>query len=108
MTGDAARLETVEIRDYRNLTCVELELPASGLTLVGDNGQGKTNFLEAVYYFQLLRSARGARDVDAAQDRLGWRLRCSAHGDKHGSINISTDRSDSGALGHVYFRITSF
>ena len=67
MTGDAARLATVEVRDYRNLTHVELELPERGLALVGDNGQGKTNFLEAVYYFQLLRSARGARDVDAVR-----------------------------------------
>jgi DNA replication and repair protein RecF len=62
-----ARLESIEIRDYRNLEHVELELPSAGLVLIGDNGQGKTNFLEAVYYFQLLRSARGARDVDAVR-----------------------------------------
>jgi DNA replication and repair protein RecF len=32
--------------------------------LIGDNGHGKTNLLEAIYYFQLLRSVRGARDAD--------------------------------------------
>jgi DNA replication and repair protein RecF len=63
----ASRLASIEIRDYRNLAHVALALPPSGLALVGDNGQGKTNFLEAIYYFQLLRSARGTRDADAVR-----------------------------------------
>jgi DNA replication and repair protein RecF len=60
----SSRLAAIDVRDYRNLAHVALELPPSGLTLIGDNGQGKTNFLEAIYYFQLLRSSRGARDAD--------------------------------------------
>ena len=67
MNGASSRLAAVHISDYRNLARIELELPASGLTLLGDNGQGKTNFLEAIYYFQLLRSARGARDADTVR-----------------------------------------
>jgi DNA replication and repair protein RecF len=63
----SSRLTAIDVRDYRNLAHVALELPASGLTLIGDNGQGKTNFLEAIYYFQLLRSARGARDADTVR-----------------------------------------
>jgi DNA replication and repair protein RecF len=64
VSGGPARLASLDVRDYRNLASVSLELPAAGLALIGDNGQGKTNFLEAIYYFQLLRSARGARDAD--------------------------------------------
>jgi len=30
--------------------------------LIGDNGQGKTNLLEAIYYLEIFRSFRGARD----------------------------------------------
>jgi DNA replication and repair protein RecF len=67
VNGAASRLASLDVRDYRNLASVSLELPAPGLALVGDNGQGKTNFLEAIYYFQLLRSARGARDADAVR-----------------------------------------
>jgi DNA replication and repair protein RecF len=67
VTAAPSRLAVVDITDYRNLARVELELPVSGLTLLGDNGQGKTNFLEAIYYFQLLRSARGARDADTVR-----------------------------------------
>lgn len=60
----AARVDALAIRDFRNLERVELELPASGMLLIGENGQGKTNFLEAIYYLQVLRSMRGARDQD--------------------------------------------
>jgi DNA replication and repair protein RecF len=67
VTAGSARLASIDVRDYRNLAHVALDLPASGLALIGDNGQGKTNFLEAIYYFQLLRSARGARDADTVR-----------------------------------------
>ena len=60
----ATRLERLSVRDFRNLAQVELSLPAEGVVVVGDNGHGKTNLLEAIYYLQLLRSARGARDVE--------------------------------------------
>ena len=58
------RLARLSVRDFRNLERVELELPPEGMVVVGENGHGKTNLLEAAYYLQLLRSARGARDVD--------------------------------------------
>ena len=58
------RLARLSVRDFRNLERVELELPPEGIVVVGENGHGKTNLLEAAYYLQLLRSARGARDID--------------------------------------------
>ena len=60
----SARLTRVAIRDFRNLARVELAPPPDGVAIVGENGQGKTNLLEAIYYLQILRSARGARDQD--------------------------------------------
>ena len=59
-----ARLAHLAVRDFRNLANVELSPPAEGLVVVGENGQGKTNLLEAIYYLQILRSVRGARDQD--------------------------------------------
>ncbi|HXT17955.1 MAG TPA: DNA replication and repair protein RecF [Gemmatimonadaceae bacterium] len=61
---DTARLVRLDVRDFRNLERVELEPPPEGVVLIGENGQGKTNLLEAIYYLQILRSARGARDRD--------------------------------------------
>lgn len=66
-----ALLSRLSIRDFRNLGHAELAFPPEGIVLVGDNGQGKTNLLEAIYYFQLLRSLRGARDIDLVSFESG-------------------------------------
>ena len=60
----AATIRRLVIRDFRNLAEVALDVPPPGLALVGDNGHGKTNLLEAIYYLHLFRSLRGARDVE--------------------------------------------
>lgn len=62
--GTAARLRTLAVRDFRNLAALDLVVPAEGVVVVGENGHGKSNLLEAVAYLRLLRSARGARDRD--------------------------------------------
>ncbi|MFQ5746558.1 MAG: DNA replication/repair protein RecF [Gemmatimonadota bacterium] len=55
-------LAALEIRDFRNLRNVACEFPASGAILIGPNGSGKTNLFEAIYYLEIFRSFRGARD----------------------------------------------
>lgn len=55
-------LSRLVLRHFRNLESRELELPREGVALIGDNAQGKSNFLEAIYYLETLRSFRGARD----------------------------------------------
>ena len=59
-----AVLTRLLLRDFRNIERGDIVFPADGIVVIGDNGQGKTNLLEAIYYFQLLRSARGVRDTD--------------------------------------------
>ncbi len=54
-------------KDYRNFTQLDLEVPSAGLVIIGENGHGKTNLLEAVAYLALLRSFRGARDADVVR-----------------------------------------
>ncbi|HEX5581103.1 MAG TPA: DNA replication and repair protein RecF [Gemmatimonadaceae bacterium] len=66
-TGARVRLRRLAVRDFRNLARVELRPPAEGFAVVGENGHGKTNLLEAIYYLELLRSARGARDLDVVR-----------------------------------------
>lgn len=58
-------------RDFRNIAQADLAVPPAGLAIVGDNGQGKTNLLEAVAYLALLRSLRGARDADVVRFGAG-------------------------------------
>jgi DNA replication and repair protein RecF len=56
------RLTRLSLRHFRNLGAQDLEIPTEGLALVGDNAQGKSSFLEAIYYLETFRSFRGARD----------------------------------------------
>jgi DNA replication and repair protein RecF len=56
------RLSRLALRHFRNLGIQDLELPAEGVALIGDNAQGKSNFLEAIYYLETFRSFRGAHD----------------------------------------------
>jgi DNA replication and repair protein RecF len=51
-------------REYRNFGSLDVAVPPNGLVIIGENGHGKTNLLEAVAYLALLRSFRGARDSD--------------------------------------------
>ncbi len=60
-------LASISIRDFRNIERADIAIPPDGIALVGDNGHGKTNFLEAIAYLALLRSMRGVRDRDLAR-----------------------------------------
>jgi DNA replication and repair protein RecF len=61
------QLRHLVARGFRNLADLECELPPQGVALLGANAQGKTNFLEAVYYPVLFRSLRGAADQEIAR-----------------------------------------
>jgi len=50
------------VRNFRNLAALDVDIPPEGVVIVGGNGQGKTNLLEALYYLVLFRSLRGAMD----------------------------------------------
>ena len=55
-------LSELQLRQFRNLAAQQLDLPAEGVAIVGENAQGKTNLLEAIYYLETFRSFRGTRD----------------------------------------------
>lgn len=58
---------TLLVRSFRNLADAVLDLPPEGVALVGPNGHGKTNLLEALAYPVLFRSVRGAADRELAR-----------------------------------------
>jgi DNA replication and repair protein RecF len=55
-------LTHLTVRNFRNLAALEVDLPPRGCVVIGDNAQGKTNLLEAIYYLVLFRSLRGGKD----------------------------------------------
>ncbi|MDR2479687.1 MAG: DNA replication and repair protein RecF [Treponema sp.] len=53
---------------FRNLADDEVFTGAKDVFLIGENGQGKTNFLEALYFCAYASSFRGARDTELARN----------------------------------------
>lgn len=55
-------LRELRLRQYRNFDELELHFPPEGVAIIGENGSGKTNLLEAIGYLEIFRSFRGAPD----------------------------------------------
>lgn len=58
------RIDRLETVNFRNLDQTEIELAPGVNLFVGENGQGKTNLLEAVYLFKFGRSFRTHRETE--------------------------------------------
>jgi len=56
-------LRRLSLRGFRNLEPQDLEFPAEGVAVLGENAQGKSNLLESIYYLETFRSFRGAQDA---------------------------------------------
>ena len=68
----AVHLHRLTIRDFRNIAQAEVEAPRAGFVLVGDNGQGKTNLLEAIQYLETFRSFRRAPEEQMVRIGAGY------------------------------------
>ena len=55
-------LTRLALTNYRNFTRMELDLPRGAVILVGDNAQGKTSLLEAVYFLATFTSFHTSSD----------------------------------------------
>lgn len=58
------RIRQLSTTQFRNLRHEPLEFAPDVNLLIGENGQGKTNVLEAIYLFKFGRSFRTARDTE--------------------------------------------
>lgn len=55
-------LNKIVISDYRNIQLQELEFSPNVNCISGNNGEGKTNLLDAVYYLSMTKSAFASSD----------------------------------------------
>ena len=86
-------LRKLELRHFRNLGVQELRFPAEGVAVVGDNAQGKTNLLEAIYYLESFRSFRGAGDGElTAFSEDVFYVRGIVGGDEPATVAAGFDR----------------
>ncbi len=96
-------IKSIELADYRNYEEVTMEFDKGTTILFGDNAQGKTNILEAVYLAATTKSHKGSKDkeiirfgMDEAHIRTyvekeGIETRVDMHLRKAGSKGIAID-----------------
>lgn len=88
-------LEKIVISDFRNIELQELEFSPNINCISGNNGEGKTNLLDAVYYLSMTKSAF------ATSDRFNFR-----HGTDEFSLSGSY-RMENGLSSRFSMRMSS-
>ena len=58
------KLDRLALRNFRNYERLESSFSPGVNLIVGDNAQGKTNLLEAVFYLSTGRSFRTRREME--------------------------------------------
>lgn len=88
-------LEKIVISDFRNIQLQELEFSPNVNCISGNNGEGKTNLLDAIYYLSMTKSAF------STSDKFNFR-----HGTTEFSLS-GTYRMPNGLSSRFAVRITS-
>ena len=87
------RLLSLEVTNYRNIASASLT-PGRELTVIcGNNGQGKTNLLEAIWLLTGGKSFRGGKDADwcdGASPLPCWKPPRSGHSRRNRSLTSRT------------------
>ena len=57
-------IKSLELADYRNYEDLVIHFDRGTNILIGDNAQGKTNILEAIYVAATTKSHKGSKDSE--------------------------------------------
>lgn len=103
------RVSHLSLSDFRNYRTAELDLQTGPNLIVGRNGQGKTNLVEAIAYFATVRSHRVSNDaplirsgtdsavmrmrVEAANREVVLEMQLNREGPNKAQINRNTARA---------------
>ncbi len=60
-------IKSLKLKNYRNYSLLDMDFDSKTNILYGDNAQGKTNILEALYLSGTTKSHRGTKDRDLIQ-----------------------------------------
>ena len=57
-------IKSLELADFRNYESLNISFDSGTNILYGDNAQGKTNILEAIYVSSTTKSHKGSKDKE--------------------------------------------
>ena len=64
-------LSDLTLLNYRNYADLELDLPKGQILLYGDNAQGKSNLIEAIYLLSIAKSYKASNERETLQLKQG-------------------------------------
>jgi DNA replication and repair protein RecF len=89
------RLTHLSLTNFRNFTRLDIDVPGGTVMLVGNNAQGKTSLLEAIYFLATLTSFHAGSDrqlinfIEARQDLAVGRIVADfCRGDENHRIEV--------------------
>ena len=101
----------LNLTNFRNYRCLEFDIPEGLLIFSGDNAQGKSNLLEAVYLLSIAKAYRASNDREAigraALEEQGHAQVLGIVQRKQDRIRIMVDmrlEGSAGENGHPYLR----
>ena len=69
-------IKSLRLADYRNYETLSLDFSEGTNIFYGDNAQGKTNILEALYLIATTKSHRGVFDKDLVHNSPPFQKYC--------------------------------
>ena len=106
-------LKAISIQNYRNLEPVSMALGQGFWAVLGENGQGKSNLLEAVSVLCMGRSRKADRDRDLVRFgesfmRLEGRFSREQRGDLESVVRVSEEGKELLLFGSAVTRLAKF
>lgn len=105
------RLNHLSLTNFRNFTRLDIDVPAGTVMLVGDNAQGKTSLLEAVYFLATLTSFHASSDrqlinfIEARQPLAVGRIVADyTRGAENHRLEVRLIQEPNGSNGNTHLR----
>lgn len=92
-------LKTLHLKNFRNYKEIKLDFDKNTILLIGDNGLGKTNLLEAIHYVSSGKSHRTSSQDDMIKWGSGYGLiRAFVASKKNDNFGFSSNEYDSNLI----------
>ncbi len=109
--AEEMRLTHLSLTNFRNFTRLDLDVPTGIVMLVGDNAQGKTSLLEAIYFLATLTSFHASSDkqlinfIEARQNLAVGRIVADfVRGEENHHLEVRIIQEPNGQNGNTHLR----